>query len=296
MSTPIVYSFRPQAGAETPFDAQSEHHPTLGVSGSKWGLEQVEALFIDFQLEPDVEKLFSPESRISSTGKVGDLLTQSLDRPWTRIKTEYDDENSQSVYNWLSSLAKPNAPESEYIPSSPLTGPSSPNQQFSPLRPVRLWTPHSTLSSSPRPIPTPDRPQFGLQPSASTFFGPAEATQASTTPPEIYAQDFMDSSPPALLQTPDRSLRQLDEEEASRIFSSSPSHPSDCSPSQANNSFYNSSDDDLKARNPLEDKPEKVVEAAVMPYMGVVLDAFHKACKRPDNKSGRAWDLEARYV
>ena len=106
--------FAPSKAVKETSSADSEHvpgHPSKkkpaaeprGPYGSIWGLQHLNWLHLHFALGHDWEELFSPESKISQSGKIAIHLQQRLGAEWKWIcETNHDD--SLSIYAFFQRL------------------------------------------------------------------------------------------------------------------------------------------------------------------------------------------------
>ena len=202
-----------------------------GLSGSDWGLPQIEWLGVKLEESCGVEQLLGSESEFQTGSQLQRSISDAMDMAWAKI---IEDKNidRNSFYGQLSSLARVRTPLGNYEKSSTIEETSSPPvspdrrslSPFStPLRKEERTSPGRQFSSSPPQMPAPHTPDpkrqslsnFQNQGHQSPWSSPLSSPPAIIKTPPQYPQHDTKmshgpqspgssplSSPPAIIRTP----------------------------------------------------------------------------------------------
>ena len=297
MSDDNIRVYRRDPTSSNPFGKTTGSTDT-GLSGSKWGLLQIEWLGIKLEWSCDIHQLVGSESEFQPGSQLQRSISDAMEMPWVNIIND-EDLDQGSFYGWLSTLAHVMTPLGEYDKSSTIQAPSSPpvaphGHKLSPFstppRKEDRTTSVTAFPSSPPPIPGPLTPSPKGQ-SLSNFQN--QGHQSPWSSPL--------SSPPAIIKTPP----QYPQHGSKR--SPALSSPTSCGsassgikgiyPSSAQVALETSSSEIpqvSKEQDQAERKPEKVVENVADAFLILLGSCFRDRCKDNPPDPHRQWKLDIR--
>ena len=299
MSDDNIRLYRRDATAPNPFGKTTGLTDT-GVSGSKWGLPQIEWLGVKIEWSCAINQLLGSESGFQLGSQLQTSISDAMDRPWSHIINDEHIERN-TFYGELANLAYITTPLGDYEKSSTIEDPSSPRLSpdrhnlslFSTPPPKQGGSsPGKHFPSSPLPMPGP------LTPSPK---GKSLSNFQHQEPQPPWSSPL--SSPPAIIKTPPQYPQH-----GSKRWPALSSPTSRGNTSSGIEGVYPSStqvalerpsskapkisQEQLQA----EDKDEKDVESAAQAFLSLLSECFHDRCKDNPPDPRRQWNLDLRYL
>ena len=193
-----------------PLQPHKDQGENQGLSGSEWGLPQIEWLGINREWDCDISQILGLDSEFQPDSQLQHSIVDALSMPWEAILKSNDLDQS-SLYANLAHLARPVRPLQDYDKSSTIEGPSSqpasqdrdsitpfssPRQRQEPSTParrIRSSPPLMPASLTPRPKRQCQSPSHHHNPQLP-FSSPLSSPPATIKPPSL-------NSPPQALKS-----------------------------------------------------------------------------------------------